>query len=238
MKDTDMTERMHTAALVEPRGELRRDRRARRRTAAKIEADVQKTKTLAGRTCWHAERDEARSGACLPKAGDTGPAQLRTPGLLKLPKHQDTTATLSGRYPFLAEAGLGSAGVFVGQDLYSGGSFVYDPWVLYQRGLITAPNIVLAGIVGSGKSSLAKSLYTRSLPFGRRVYVPGDPKGEHTAGWRGYRRQGHHPRPRSAQPAQPAKRRPPGGVRFGRRVVDAASGQASQPDRCPRRNSA
>jgi type IV secretory pathway VirB4 component len=43
------------------------------------------------------------------------------------------------------------------------------------------PNIVLAGIVGSGKSSLAKSLYTRSIPFGRRVYVPGDPKGEHTA---------------------------------------------------------
>jgi hypothetical protein len=71
--------------------------------------------------------------------------------------------------------------VFVGQDLYSGGSFVYDPWVLYARGIITAPNVVLAGIVGSGKSSLAKSLYTRSLPFGRRVYVPGDPKGEHTA---------------------------------------------------------
>lgn len=40
--------------------------------------------------------------------------------------------------------------------------------------------IVLAGIVGSGKSSLAKSIYTRSLPFGRRVYVPGDPKGEHS----------------------------------------------------------
>ncbi len=70
--------------------------------------------------------------------------------------------------------------MFIGQDLYSGASFVYDPWVLYQRGIITAPNIVLAGIVGSGKSSLAKSLYTRSLPFGRRVYVPGDPKGEHT----------------------------------------------------------
>src|SRR3546814_5280772 len=47
-------------------------------------------------------------------------------------------------------------------------------------GLITAPNVVLAGIVGSGKSSLAKSLYTRSIPFGRRVYIPGDPKGEHT----------------------------------------------------------
>ena len=31
----------------------------------------------------------------------------------------------------------------------------------------TAPNLVLAGIVGSGKSCLAKSLYTRSIPFGR-----------------------------------------------------------------------
>ena len=29
--------------------------------------------------------------------------------------------------------------------------------------------------------SLAKSLYTHSIPFGSRVYVPGDPKGEHTA---------------------------------------------------------
>src|SRR3546814_16486239 len=93
----------------------------------------------------------------------------------------DTSATLAGAYPFLAEGGLGSDGVFVGQDLYSGSSFVYDPWVLYTRGLITAPNVVLAGIVGSGKSSLAKSLYTRSIPFGRRVYIPGDPKGEHTA---------------------------------------------------------
>ena len=105
---------------------------------------------------------------------------LRTPGRFTVGRHQDTSATWSGAYPFLAESGLGADGVFVGQDLYSGSSFVYDPWVLYQRGLITAPNIVLAGIVGAGKSALAKALCTRSLPFGRRVYVPGDPKGEHT----------------------------------------------------------
>lgn len=124
---------------------------------------------------------ERRATIVLPKAGEPGPAALRTPGRLRLPRHQDTSATLAGAYPFLAEGGLGSDGVFVGQDLYSGSSFVYDPWVLYARGLITAPNLVLAGIVGSGKSALAKSLYTRSIPFGRRVYVPGDPKGEHTA---------------------------------------------------------
>lgn len=174
-------ERLHTASLAVPHDERRRDRRARKRSASRIEADARRAKTLEARARWQAERAEARSAAYLPAAGDTGPAQLRMPGRLKLPKHQDTSATLAGHYPFLAEAGLGSAGVFVGQDLYSGGSFVYDPWVLYQRGMITAPNIVLAGIVGSGKSSLAKSLYTRSLPFGRRVYVPGDPKGEHTA---------------------------------------------------------
>ena len=124
---------------------------------------------------------ERRATVVLPSSGEPGPAALRTPGQLRLPRHQDTSATLAGAYPFLAEGGLGSDGVFVGQDLYSGSSFVYDPWVLYARGYITAPNVVLAGIVGSGKSSLAKSLYTRSIPFGRRVYVPGDPKGEHTA---------------------------------------------------------
>ena len=80
---------------------------------------------------------------------------LRSPGRFRLPRHQDTSAVLAGQYPFLAEAGLGSAGMFIGQDLYSGSSFVYDPWVLYQRGIITAPNLILAGIVGSGKSALA-----------------------------------------------------------------------------------
>ncbi|MDQ0575221.1 ATP-binding protein [Agromyces albus] len=180
MSDADAQERLHTAALVEPHHERRSDRRARKRSAAQIEAAARKAKSREQRTRWLAERAEERSAAYLPAGGEAGPGQLRMPGRLKLPKHQDTSATLAGHYPFLAEAGLGSAGVFVGQDLYSGGSFVYDPWVLYQHGMITAPNIVLAGIVGSGKSSLAKSLYTRSLPFGRRVYVPGDPKGEHT----------------------------------------------------------
>jgi hypothetical protein len=174
-------ERLHATTLINPSGERRRRRRDRQRAATRLEAEARKTSSRDAKEQWAAERAEAKAANYLPAAGETGPATLRTPGRLRLPKHQDTSATLAGHYPFLAEAGLGPAGVFVGQDLYSGGSFVYDPWVLYQRGLITAPNVVLAGIVGSGKSSLAKSLYTRSLPFGRRVYVPGDPKGEHTA---------------------------------------------------------
>ncbi|SER92739.1 hypothetical protein SAMN05443377_11921 [Propionibacterium cyclohexanicum] len=172
--------RLHTSVLVGPNGERRKHRKARRQSAAQVEADARQTRKAEAKAKWEAEQAEKRNTVYLPAAGEPGPGALRTPGRFRLPRHQDTSATLAGQYPFLAEAGLGSSGVFVGQDLYSGGSFVFDPWELYRRGIITAPNIVLAGIVGSGKSSLAKSLYTRSLPFGRRVYVPGDPKGEHT----------------------------------------------------------
>ena len=174
-------ERLHSAVLLSPGRERRRDRRARQAAARSLLAQDRHTRRTAAKTKSEDLAAERRATVVLPKAGEAGPAALRTPGRLRLPRHQDTSATLAGAYPFLAEGGLGSDGVFVGQDLYSGSSFVYDPWVLYTRGLITAPNLVLAGIVGSGKSALAKSLYTRSIPFGRRVYVPGDPKGEHTA---------------------------------------------------------
>lgn len=173
-------ERLHTSVLLAPASERRRLRKQRRQAAARITADQHKTMQAEAKRKAAADRAERKATELLPAAGEPGPAALRTPGRIRLPKHQDTSATLAAQYPFLAEGGLGANGVFIGQDLYSGASFVYDPWVLYQAGIITAPNIVLAGIVGSGKSSLAKSLYTRSLPFGRRVYVPGDPKGEHT----------------------------------------------------------
>ncbi len=173
-------ERLHTSTLIDPEGERRRNRKARRRAAARIEQTARQARKAEAKATWNAQQAEKRATTYLPAAGEPGPAALWSPGRFQLPKHQDTSATLAGQYPFLAEGGLGSSGVFVGQDLYSGGSFVYDPWVLYANGVITAPNVVLAGIVGSGKSSLAKSLYTRSLPFGRRVYVPGDPNGEHT----------------------------------------------------------
>ena len=173
--------RLHSAVLVSPRRERRRDRKLRKQSAKSLLDDDRAEHKAAAKAKAVALVAERKATVVLPRAGEPGPAALRTPGRLRLPRHQDTSATLGGAYPFLAEGGLGSDGVFVGQDLYSGSSFVYDPWVLYQRGLITAPNIVLAGIVGSGKSALAKSLYTRSITFGRRVYVPGDPKGEHTA---------------------------------------------------------
>ncbi|WRS29176.1 ATP-binding protein [Actinomycetaceae bacterium MB13-C1-2] len=176
MKD----EQLHTAVLVSPAKEKRRLRRQRREAATRLLAQQRQAEKQAARDRRDLERAELRATHYLPKAGEPGAAALRSPGRFKVPRHQDTSAVLAGQYPFLAEGGLGAKGVFVGADLYSGGSFVYDPWQLYKDGVITAPNVIVAGIVGSGKSSLAKSLYTRSLPFGRRVYIPCDPKGEHT----------------------------------------------------------
>lgn len=173
--------RLFSAVLFAPKRERRRERRARRRAAKTLLVEHRESHRQAVRAKADELEAERRAAVLLPRSGQRRPAALRTPGRLRLPRHQDTSAILAGAYPFLAEGGLGSVGVFVGQDFYSGSSFVYDPWVLYARGLITAPNVVLAGIVGSGKSALAKSLCTRSIPFGRRVYVPGDPKGEHTA---------------------------------------------------------
>ena len=172
---------LHSAVLVSPGREKRANRKRRNASARALITDDRDVQRSTARQKAAELAAEKRATVLLPRGGEPGPAALRTPGRLRLPRHQDTSAALAGAYPFLAEGGLGSEGVFVGQDLYSGSSFVYDPWFLYARGLITAPNLVLAGIVGSGKSSLAKSLYTRSIPFGRRVYVPGDPKGEHTA---------------------------------------------------------
>jgi hypothetical protein len=114
----------------------------------------------------------------LPRAGEPGPEALRQRRPLRLPSHRATSDVLAGAYPFLAEAGLGSEGVYVGQDAWSGGGFCFDPWELYRQGVLTNPNCLLAGVVGKGKSFLAKSLASRSIAFGRRVYVPGDPKGE------------------------------------------------------------
>ena len=116
-------------------------------TAARIAAEQREADRETARQEARQQRAEQKATITLPTAGQPGPAALRTPGRFRLPKHQDTSATLAGQYPFLAEGGLGSEGIFVGQDLYSGGSFVYDPWVLYRRGIITAPNVVLAGIV-------------------------------------------------------------------------------------------
>ena len=98
---------------------------------------------------------------------------------MAVPAHQATTRHLGAAYPFVAERDLGGAGVLVGRDLF-GGAFVYDPFVLYGRGVLSNPNMVVFGQIGRGKSAFVKSYLWRQSVFGRRAWVV-DPKGEYGA---------------------------------------------------------
>ncbi len=93
------------------------------------------------------------------------------------PAHRATTAHLQAVYPFVAEAGLGERGVYIGRDLF-GGTFTYDAWELYRSGVLTNPNMVVLGQIGRGKSSFVKALVWRQQVFGRQAWVV-DPKGEY-----------------------------------------------------------
>ena len=157
-----------------------RSQRAPRRSARQVELEYRRRLTNQRRAELEALRQDERDRPFLPAGGETGPMAGRSYRRLRLVPHRATSEVLAGAYPFLAEEGLGSEGMLIGQDAWSGAAFCYDPWELYRQGALTNPNICLAGQIGRGKSTLAKSLAARCIAFGRRVYVPGDPKGEWT----------------------------------------------------------
>jgi hypothetical protein len=166
------------ARLFTPAGTARRERRRQVRAARGIELAQRRALMAKRRAEIEALKAEQRAAGYLLSAGEAGPAALRSYRRLRVQPHRATSDVLAGAYPFLAEAGLGTEGVLIGQDSWSAAAFVYDPWVLYNAGVLTNPNQLLAGVIGKGKSMLAKSLATRSIAFARKVYVPGDPKGE------------------------------------------------------------
>ena len=110
-------------------------------------------------------------------------SQRMTPRLGRLARpaereaHQLSTAHFQAAYPAVAEAGLGARGVYIGSDLH-GGSWVFDPWLLYQQRVLSVANTLVLGMPDFGKSSLTKSWLYRSRVFGRRCEIV-DPKGEY-----------------------------------------------------------
>ena len=86
------------------------------------------------------------------------------------PGHRVTTRHAQALYPFTASGGLGGRGAFIGRDT-SGGAFCFDPWVLYDEGVLDDPNAIVLGKLGQGKSALVKTLLWRMLLFGRRAFV-------------------------------------------------------------------
>jgi hypothetical protein len=172
--------RRHTTSLLVPTGEKRKQRRLRRSAERTLAAALERAEHDARSERMAAAKAQRRATPFLPRAGEPGPAAGRTWRPLRVQAHRATSATLAATYPFLAESGLGGEGMLIGSDAFSRRAFVFDPWVLYEKRIIQDPNMSVAGSIGTGKSALLKSLVARSLCFGRRAYVAGDPKGEWT----------------------------------------------------------
>jgi len=109
-----------------------------------------------------------------------GLCQAIFPRGLRVPRHRATTAHLCSAFPLVAEGGLGADGVYLGTNVLTGGAgFAYDPFEAYAAGLVTNPNVLVAGEPGTGKSATAKCLISRACGvFGRWVAIA-DPKGEY-----------------------------------------------------------
>ncbi|MFD8645156.1 MULTISPECIES: VirB4 family type IV secretion system protein [Streptomyces] len=171
--------RASASPLFTPHTADRASRRAARRQLA--EAAAKARAEASSHPAGTEPAEQTMPSPLYPPSGRPGLASARG-GRLKLPAHRMTTATASGAYPFLAEGGLGAEGIYIGRDVHAEASFVFDPFALYGRVEgFTNPNILLAGVIGQGKSALAKSFALRSVAFGYRIYVPCDPKGEWTA---------------------------------------------------------
>ena len=80
-----------------------------------------------------------------------------------------STGTAALAYPFLAQAPLTHKGTFLGTNLGTGAPFCFSPFEAYRDGLITNPNILVAGEIGSGKTNTTCALTLRSIALGFRV---------------------------------------------------------------------
>lgn len=113
--------------------------------------------------------------------GPSGRMSGRVLHRMRLRAQEETTAQIAGTYPFMAERGFQADGAYIGRDRFFRGAFRFDPFELYRAGELPNPNVGIFGTIGSGKSSLIKTLVLRLLAFGVQFIVPADTKGEMAA---------------------------------------------------------
>jgi type IV secretory pathway VirB4 component len=125
-------------------------------------------------------RDDVEPPSRRPREVTLGSAWSPPPGL-RVDWHRSTMAHLRSVYPFHADAGLGHRGPYMGVSVSGGmGAFHFDPFELYGT-VLTNPNVMVIGEVGSGKSSTVKAFLVRSVAvYGHRRFLAVlDPKGEY-----------------------------------------------------------
>jgi type IV secretory pathway VirB4 component len=75
------------------------------------------------------------------------------------------------------DAGTGLSGESLGDAQY-GSSFALDAFDAYGAGVVSNPNVIVAGSIGAGKSTIVKMQIERAVRRGRRAVII-DPKGEY-----------------------------------------------------------
>ena len=130
-------------SLFTPAEAGRRYRRDQTRQARAIEVDQRKSWMERRRAEIEELKAEQRSAGYLPAGGDKGPAASCSYRKLKVPPHRATSDVLAGAYPYLAEAGLGSDGVLIGTDSWSGAAFVIRPLGPLRTGSTDQPESAL-----------------------------------------------------------------------------------------------
>src|SRR3954469_4522888 len=101
-------------------------------------------------------------------------ARLRIPALTLTTRHTQVV------YPWQCSSTLPRTGVLIGVNQLAGATaFAYDPWECYAVGVVSSPNMVVLGQLGTGKSALVKTYLRRQVACGRQAFVL-DPKGEYT----------------------------------------------------------
>lgn len=124
------------------------------------------------------QTDRVLGPAASGRRGSYGKAAGRVAWPLRLPPLVTTSAQLCSVYPFVCDPGLPVDGPLIGLEVYSRSAFTFSLHELYRAKVITAPNMVVTGEIGSAKSSLLKTLAFRGIPFGTRFYGT-DYKGEY-----------------------------------------------------------
>jgi type IV secretory pathway VirB4 component len=102
----------------------------------------------------------------------------RRSGLVRAWTHWATSVDLESLRLPAHDAGTGLEGSSLGDAQY-GSAFVLDVFDAYGAGLVSNPNVIVAGSIGAGKSTAVKMQLERSLQRGRRAVVI-DPKGEYS----------------------------------------------------------
>ncbi len=96
---------------------------------------------------------------------------------MKMQNHRASGRHIGSIYPFGHDLPLLDYGTYIGDNIF-GNPFLFDPFELYRKQLITNPNMVILGQIGRGKSAFIKSFVARQIAFGRTAWII-DPKGEY-----------------------------------------------------------